>query len=769
MPAWLALVMSLFLGGAILWRYKRIRPSLKWAGIAAAAACWSLATIHGRLDAQLPATFDRCDWRITGHVVDLPVTTEIQQRFDLRTVSAKLLRCPQGQTIREHRSSDSDLLRLTLYDRDDQQPELRPGQLLDMTVRLRSPRGRAGPGMFNHEAYLLQRGYAATGYVRELHHLTETRKRSFDRWRFTMSNWLQNDTSLLNKPLFQALLVGDKRNLTNAQWETMQRTGTVHLVITSGLHIGFAALFGAFFGALLWLPSRLGNRPQWSAWGAIATAFFYSGMAGFQMATIRAAAAVIAFSLSVSLSRFIPVRDRFLVSLCTVLVMDPLAPLSHGFWLSFSAVTALLLISLRRDCGQQSLLNLRSLVLAQFGITLLITPLLLRFIGEVSPWSPLINLVAVPLLGFVILPLMVMAVLVTATGMGDFLWIAADVVAFALWRMLAFFAELPSNITFSGMAHWQVWAALLGAGLLLVPASSCLRLPAMILWFCSLLYTDPETHRDRLVVLDVGQGLGAFLQLGSDAIVYDTGQAFPGGYDSVRDAMLPALRTFNVKRISTVIISHGDIDHAGSLSTLRTAFPDAVVYTGEPQRLQGSGSVHDCTHRSWQVGEVRLEIRRPDFSTRKANNRSCTFHATSPYWSLLFAGDLEFAAERVWLAQSGARQADILVASHHGSAGASGEPFLDAVAPGWIVYSAGWLNRFRHPSEAACRRGRQTGAILLSTARHGAIVFELPTRSSDHLKVVSWRCHSTSWWQKTEPVDYLTDTRGLVGLLNPCP
>lgn len=765
-PAWLLLIVAVLSGIAfILTQYL----SLKLVLISVLGFCFSLWGIQTKIENQLPLELERCDWHIQGSIVTSSGGTNNFQKFDFRVESAKLLSCPRQ--LSSHMNTEflqGSLIRLNLYNAS---TRMSPGQRLLVKARLSGLWGLVGPGMFDYEAYLLTKGYVATGYIRNLELVLPAAKTSLMQLRFDISNWLQENKSLVNTGVFQALLVGDRSNVTTDQLKVLQRTGTVHLLVTSGLHISFAALLGAFCGIVLWLPLRLGTKHRWAAAGAIVFAWVYCGLAGFQMSTVRAATAVIAFSLATLLARAMPIKDRFLLSLCVILWLDPMAPLSFGFWLSFAAVLALLLLSLWQY--KESRLQSKALLLvrAQICITLLLTPLLLHGQGDANLLSPLINLVAVPWLGLVILPTIMLAATTTLVGLTDSLWLFADMTISWLWSALFQVADISDWSVIGSSAPWLQWVSLSGAILLLLPLGN-LRFPAITIWLTGLLFMPVDSGSiKRLVVLDVGQGLSVFFQTGSKAIVYDTGFATPGGYDSVSFALLPALRIFNVQDIPIAIISHGDADHAGGFSQLQRKFPQMAVFSGEPERIADGGQVFDCRRRVWAIDGVNFEIRRPEFLAKKSNDRSCTLHIQAAGFSILIPGDIGATSERIWLSQPGLHKAEVLIAPHHGSAGSSTTEFLQQVAPDWVVYSAGRFNRFRHPTPEACQRAKAVAAKLLNTAKHGAIIFEWDAAQKNNLRIKTWRCSKPPWWRKLEPEHCLVEQQMPLGLrlTNSCP
>ena len=199
-------------------------------------------------------------------------------------------------------------------------------------------------------------------------------------------------------------MLGDGSGLSVDDWRVLQHTGTVHLMVISGTHVTLVA--GMFYGLVFWL-ARLGWWPRALPWLPVAcllgfsSALGYSLLAGFEVPVQRACAMIGLVLLWRWRFRHLGVSLPLLMALTAVLMLEPLAVLQPGFWLSFGAVALLVLIFAAR-LGRWS--GWRTLIRAQWAMALGLLPMMLALGLPISLSSPLANLIAVPWVGFAVLP-----------------------------------------------------------------------------------------------------------------------------------------------------------------------------------------------------------------------------------------------------------------------------------------------------------------------------------------------------------------------------
>ncbi|SMF31048.1 competence protein ComEC [Alteromonadaceae bacterium Bs31] len=603
---------------------------------------------------------------------------------------------------------------------------LKPGSQWALTVRLKQPRGTANPGGFDYQAWLLAQGVIATGYVRDKEGYEKTGQKihGLDSARNGLSQSLF--ATAPSHALLKALLIGDKSDISQGQWQVLQKTGTIHLMAISGLHIGLIATLGFFLGrlvarllslycqrGLLWIGPAL----------AIAFAGIYAGLAGFAIPTQRALIMVVLFSLAIMQGRRLNYWHVFLWALCLVLIADPFAPLSSGFWLSFAAVAILVFCFSHRRARPSAL---GGMLKAQLFLLLgLAVPLSLLGL-PIAGIAPLANLVAVPVVSFAIVPMLLLAASISAVS--DTLGVA--LVSYAgslfdyLWWVLDWLAALDLRWRVLPAKSWlMATIASIGAVLLLSPAGLRARLPGIALL---LLFVFPQ-HKGmeaRVTVLDVQQGLAVTVRSQDKTLVYDVGSRF-GDFDMGSRVLAPFLLGEGVDELELVVVSHGDNDHAGGFKGLVELVPARAVISGEPERI-GTGLEACKAGQAWRLGEFTVSVLWPESalsSGEKANNLSCVVLLQSKTTSILLMGDVEKTVERRLLQAGLPKDIDILLVPHHGSKTSSSVALIEHLKPAYAVFSAGYKNRYRHPNEQVLLRYERQGSEILRTDLHGAIDF----------------------------------------------
>jgi competence protein ComEC len=708
-----------------------------WAGV---RADWRLAD-------ALPMQWESRDVTVTGVVRGLPQPLDRAIRFVLEVESAT---APVPRNIQ-----------LSWYARRQGEavPELRPGERWRLTVRLKRPHGFVNPHGFDYEAWLLERNVRATGYVREndanvrlaaavpgaMHAVH--RARDAVRARFAAA---LRDASYAG--ILIALAVGDQRAIPNAQWEVFRRTAVAHVVSISGMHVSLVALAtgtlaGWAWRRSAWLMLRVPVRKAAVVAGLLAAAA-YALLAGFGLPTQRALIMLAVGAVALLLGRETQGSRVMALALLAVLVADPWAVLSAGFWLSFGAVGVIVyMLSGRLGAGPAW----RSAVRLQLAITLATIPALLVLFHAFSLVAPLANAVAIPLVSFAVAPLALLAIVVPAQG----LLALAHAITVAMMVALEWLAALP-------FALWQqaatpalpLAAALVGIAWLLLPRGTPGRAAAALALVPLLSWTPPRpaVGEFRAVVLDVGQGLAVHVQTAAHDLLYDTGPPYGPAADAGSRVLLPYLAASGVRALDLLLISHGDGDHVGGATSLLAGMPVRGMLAGLPDAhalfAQGPALARRCAAgQAWQWDGVEFEILHPsggDAPSRKANDDSCVLRVSGAGGALLLAGDIEAVAEARLLARAGgALGSDVVVVPHHGSRTSSTPGFVAAVGAAHAIHAVGNLNPYRHPHPDVWARWSAAGTRNWRTDAQGAIHVEV---AAGRVELASQRARAPRYW-----------------------
>lgn len=747
-----------FLTGIVLLQQLPLLPDSKWSLLLLgllplAIACrrlrplllliigflWALFRADLLLSQALPPVLEGQDILLEGRVASIPEIQEHSLRFAF---------APQRLVFKGQTWPVPKRVRLSWYQKPP--PEFRAGDRWQLMVRLKRPRGFMNPGGFDYEGWLFRQGFRATGYVRPAaaNRLIESRwyHHPIDRVRQYL---LERITAVLpdspQRGLILALTLGERSGISPQQWQILERTGTNHLVAISGLHIGLLAGLAYFLGRRLW-SLRATNTlalpaPQAAAIGAIISALFYAALASFSIPTQRALIMVSVVMLAVLLKRPVYPSHTLALALLLVLVWDPLAVLAPGFWLSFGAVAVLLLgMAGRQPFPPPNSLGfgaaphyLRRLWQrwgkAQWVVAIGLTPMLLYQFQRFSLVAPVSNLVAVPWMGLLVVPPLLLGILLLLPFpfLGTVLINSAAHLLALLWGFLAWWAALP-------IAQWQqygppLWAlppALIGSLLLLAPRGLPGRWLGLVALLPLFLTPPPRPPHGTLwfTLLDVGQGLAAVARTRHHTLVFDAGPRYSGRFNAGEAVVVPFLRSQNIGHIDTLVVSHGDNDHFGGVADLLRHIPAQQILTSVPERIPWTGATPCRRGQQWRWDGVEFQILYPQSLLGRGNNHSCVLRIAGKAQRILIAADIERPAERALLTLDPKELlATILVVPHHGSLTSSSPGFVAAVKPKHALFATGYRNRWNFPRPIIVQRYLMHGARVWDTARHGAITF----------------------------------------------
>ncbi len=610
--------------------------------------------------------------------------------------------------------------------------DYRGGQIWLFNVRLKPPHGSVNPGGFDYERWLFSQRIVATGSVRGapepvaqvgagfVAHLAAIRSQ----WRADLLRISEtNGVPDRGRGLLLGLTMGDSDFLGEADWETLLSTGTNHLLAISGLHVGMVAGLFAWLAGGLWARTRFCEAlpaRQVAAGVAVIAAWGYALLAGMSVPTERTAFMMSILLMGLLLGRPWRLLDLWLVALMGVVLLEPFGVLTAGFWLSFGAVLIMLLWLQHRPVLHFWRDGLR----LQIILTLALLPWVWWMFDRVA-WSSLpANLLAVPLITFVITPLalLVMVFVTWLPAVASAIMGLINLLSQGLFSVLAWLEHgfPPSQV--AAPVGWSIGLAVVGIAWLLMPRTWPARYWGLLLCLPTVLYrpaTIAQGHAHSWL-LDVGQGLAVVIQTARHTLLYDAGPAF-GASDAGERTVLPALRALHAGRLDQIVISHHARDHAGGLARVLKAYPATPVISGQPLGEMPSEPCEDGREWVWDGVRFTLYQARAGWDEDTGdNNRSCVLQVQDHSGSLLLTGDIEARAERDLISRH-VLKSDWLYVPHHGSKTSSSPEFLAAVQPRIALISAGALNQFGHPHPSVVRRYHDAGIAVLNTENMGAL------------------------------------------------
>ncbi len=673
------------------------------------------------------------------------------------------------------------------------------GYKLSLNVKLKPAHGLLNIGSFNYLSWLRANNISATGYVvnpkkgqKNKVYVNQLVKQNSSVRQQLFNKYLRIAPEHELKPILMALAFGERSGLNASHWEILQATGTSHLIAISGLHIGLLAS-GVYLLMMLCIRYLPLTNPSWQSvniryFAIVASLLFavvYAYLAGFSLPTQRALVMLLLYwSARIFGVRF-SAKRLLLITVFILLVFSPFSLFTVSFWLSFYAVV-IIFLSLWRfqfwlSKGSAPWRFVKGLLVIQCALTVMLIPIGALFFQKISLISLAANIFAVPWMSAISIPCSLLSVILMPFSESVAQWFIALALQSlsVLWYYLTLLSELPyASIALS----WQQQKALLGTGFFLFLMIYLSPLPYMkiaakiaaitlvfvfVSVFASSSWTfsddnaaDKNTHKRQLsdnftpwqvVFFDVGQGLSVLIKRNGHGVLYDTGAAYPSGFNMSEAVVLPYLQHIGMTKLDKVILSHSDNDHAGGITLLENKITIEELISNDSEISQRPLSACIKGQRfNWQgltfevlsPSKISLQLKNStalnrakdakesSFSkqnvTKQKNDDSCVMLISDRTGkTVLLTGDISKKIETQIQTSYPKLSVDILQVPHHGSKTSSSREFVKQLSPQLAVVSAGYLNRWRMPTVSVKQRYLDESIQLLNTAEVGQVVITL--------------------------------------------
>jgi competence protein ComEC len=662
-------------------------------------------------------------------------------------------------------------------------PEVIPGQRWEFKVKVKRPYGSLNPHTFDFERWSFHQDFGASGSVRSGKLITEKDIRftefalamEYQRWKLRQKIQRLLPRDARYGGVIAALVMGDQNAIDQEDWHVFNATGIGHLISISGLHVTMLAGFGAMLASFLWrrntLPLLIPVSKVAAAVGFL-TAFVYAWLAGFQIPAQRTMYMVGVVAFALWSGRSPRSFDIWWWALAFVLLIDPMAPYTPGFWLSFGAVAAILYAmqdsggllglptgrELEMDWRHRTSEALREACRVQAVVTIALLPLTLYWFYQISIVSPLANAVAIPVVSYIVTPLAIAGALLP-DFIGKWLLIPAHATMDYLSIMLTWMASWRWAIAWSSQpAWWAIVLSTIGIVMAIRPGvireSYKSRIAGLAL--CTTLFIQPLINSSlakgdfRATVLDIGQGTAVLIETKTKRLLYDTGP-IQGKDNAGQRIILPYLRGRGINHIDRMVISHSDSDHIGGAASLLKEIRFDSMMGSLPStnpllinlEVRGISAIPCRFGQQWVWDGVEFHVWHPNELTvfedqhpRKPNEVSCVLEVRNQSTSFWLTGDVEKQGEAEIvkrLTQDALNELKdrtlIFMAPHHGSKTSSSQELLMALSPDEAFAQNGYRNRYGHPHPTVTARYQSMNIPFYQTPSTGAQLWEFPVKS----------------------------------------
>jgi competence protein ComEC len=657
----------------------------------------------------------------------------------------------------------------------------RAGDRLRFICKLYSPRGFRNPGVFSYERHLAFEqihtiGFLSikSGWVKVGEGTKNPLLRQIERWRDQIRQFIEKQSQPPYSGIFEALVLGEQEKIPDEVKKSFILTGTAHLLAISGDQFGIVALLS--FSLFIWILKRSEflllslSVKKWAAGLTIPCIVLYAYIAGGGISVIRAMIMVIVFLVSILFNRERHLLHTLALAAFLILIASPPSLFDVSFQLSFLAVLSILYLLPRilkelkgegtlfpvKASWKQKGLNYLKLSFLASGVAILgTTPFVTFHFNRVSPIGLITNLLIIPWVGFLIVPLALAASIVSFFfyPLATLLIHINEFFTLILLKVLSFFASIPfASFYVSTPTPFEIvlfyfillslvnlrrkrWVRYLFIGLCLV----------LILDLAYWNLKDRFNKGLTLTFLDVGQGDSILVEFPKGKrMLIDGGGSYEDRFDTGKSILAPFLWNKKIRKIDYLVLTHPDPDHLKGLNFIAAHFEIGQFWsTGIRAESESYLQLEEILSKKKiqrfildeKVLPLVIEgvnttflnppgtegLQRMSRNRMWVNNTSLVVRLQFKNVSFLLPGDIGQEAEYRMMREGYSLKSDLLKVPHHGSASSSSPDFLERIKPAYAVLTVGERNLGHLPNPEVMKRYRRIGSRIFRTDRDGAI------------------------------------------------
>jgi competence protein ComEC len=640
---------------------------------------------------------------LTGIIITDPVSenTEYGRIKTTFTLKALTLNMVRGLELASKQVAVCGLVNVVSFD--DRDADLKYGDYILIKGALSRPGSLLNPGLFSYRDYLAISGIFSVVTVKKGDFISLLREGCANRAIKKIFAFKHKLKTLIRRYLHQGqaailegVLLGERSQISDNLKDIFVKTGTMHVLIISGLNIGLIASIFVLVLRFLWLP-------RYIAYPAAAILLIaYSVLTGANIPVVRATIMAVAMLIGMAFSRKVDMLNCLGLGGIVVLLKNPAAIFDASFQLSFGTVVSIVIFAPKFEqfLGASQSQNrfvkyLGRSIAVSLAAWIAIIPIIAHNFNIIS-WICVIANIPVVFIssvlvagGFVFLTLGLIA-----PFLAEILGLATGFLADILIKSVTLFSAVPFG--FFWTHKWGVFEILSFYFALAAVAMSLYRKGfrksyitiAVLLFVNVFLWQDilQGMHNElRITVLDVGHGDAIVVEFPkTGCALIDAGQA-RGNMDIGEDVVGPYLRSRRIHTIDAVFITHTDNDHRGGLKAVVKDFKARNIFGAGYRLLKRFDRVV-----GFKNAEV-LVLNPPSegFFGQDTNNNSLVIKITTASQSFIFCGDIKEEAMKNLLLDPERLKSDCIKIPHHGSAiSAAGEAFIRAVSPKIALISA---------------------------------------------------------------------------------
>ncbi len=623
------------------------------------------------------------------------------------------------------------------------------GTTIALLAREKLPEPPANPGQ--RDAVYILRGQGQSAVLEGTHWNLLKNPSVWKSWltklRSGLGKELEEYIPRSTRPLVEAALLNDTRNVSIITQQDFTRSGMQHVLAISGQHIGLLVAFLLFPALCLRLP-----RKSALILAGLLTVL-YIPVTGSSVSVVRAGLMMSCFLPSILLERPSSGINALCLAAAVDLIASPFHILNLGFQLSYAATLALILCapaahSLTKHFQHRLVRNTVQMIFLSAMVSLFTYPLLAASTHAMPLWGVIGNLITIPISSTMLIGGLCTWVLSPLPLLAHWSGACTGLFSMMLESSVHFLAQLPGSL-------WPIAEiSRTGLAVLIISVLTITTLFRLERWRLGFMMTGifitfeifrpclsaPFPGEAHITVLSVGHGDASVLELPGATILIDAGPS-PG---TALQVIIPFLQSRGIHRLDAILLTHPDMDHYGGMFGLMDRIPVGFILS---PHLRSSDAPWECLKNQihargipwkegssgdllYQKGGITLRVLGPDSTLDSAsdNNHSLVCMLQTSSGKALFTGDIEGPAQQALAATWPLWRGAWLKAPHHGSDRTTLPCFLTAVDPPQVAISSGHRPGFPGPTTVKTLAQLHSNAGI--TSRDGAVIWNFRLDSS---------------------------------------
>jgi len=577
---------------------------------------------------------------------------------------------------------------------------LKLGDYIKVEGTLQEPSSSRIPNLFDYKKYLMNNNIF---YLLKVDKIKLLRKNTNQLLKLKQFLIDVNNTNSLSSAYINALVLGNKKLITQEVTESYQINGVSHLFAISGLHVSFLSLI------LLFLLKNISEIKRYF----IVSVFllFYAFITDFSASIMRAVIFFIGLKINQIFYFYIKPINLLILTLSFLLIINSFYIFDVGF--QFSFIICFFLLKFQKQLTNKKGIKLFFWVsIVSFLASL---PICYQNFFQINLLAPLLNVVFVPFLSFIIYPLCLLTLFL------PFLSIILNILLSILETLSLIFSSLSFNLILSKTNIIIVFVYYFIIYKTIKTLFQRKYLWLIILSFVLIIHHNISYFDSSLKIyfIDVGQGDSILIKLPNQKgnVLIDTGgklnyqedwQRKNKSFSLAKNNLIPFFKSLGITKIDSLIITHGDADHIGESIDLVNNFKveNVVFNCGEYNDLEknlikvlkkNKINYYSCI-KELNIDKYKLQFLNTKEYQNENDNSNVIYFNYNKY-KFLFMGDAGLEREKDILEKYNLKDIDFLKVGHHGSNTSSNKLFIDRINPKYSLISVGKNNRYGHPKD----------------------------------------------------------------------